>query len=302
MTTRSLKRHSADVVRVAGERSEQQADPPAISMEQMTSAINEVSRYVKSRMSRSGHGCEVEDALQDIHIAVWRGVAEGHYRQIPGIRFGAWVQGIAAHICSAYLSKAHSKDALPLFIDPADCKQREVGGQLELLPEGVAEREWALCVLRTTRRHVGDVAWNAAMSILLADDRVSAGSTANRRSYRHLVFVRQMAITVRQALAAVDAEGRDIGEPTTFVARCLPTPLLQHIAQDVIRLDLHKAERAEAIAVIASDFGVSRRYVEVQIGRARQLYAAATEITAPILQPVPKADLTQPVKRVRHVV
>ena len=77
---------------------------------------------------------------------------------------------------------------------------------------------------------------------------------------------------MREALAAVDAEGRDIGDPTTFAARCLPTPLLQQIAQDVVRLDLHKQERAEAIAVIASDFGVSRRYVEVQIGRARQLY------------------------------
>ena len=208
-------------------------------MEQMTSAINEVSRYVRSRLSRSGHGCDVEDALQDIHIAVWRGVAEGHYRQIPGIRFGAWVQGIAAHICSAYLSRAHSKDALPLLVDPADCKPREVGGQLELFgPEGVAEREWALCVLQTTRRHVGDVAWSAAMSLLLADDRVSARSTANRWSYRQLVFVRQMAITVRQALAAVDAEGRDIGDPTTFAARCLPTPLLQQIAQDVVRLEL----------------------------------------------------------------
>lgn len=297
MTTRSLKGHSADVVRGVDSRRPQETHPPAISMEQMTSSINEVSQYVRLRLSRSGHGCDLEDALQDIRIAVWRGVAEGHYRQIPGIRFGAWVQGIAAHICSAYLSKARSKDTLPLLFDPAN------GGQHELFgPEGVAEREWALCILQTTRRHVGDVAWSAAMSILLADDRVRAGSTASRWSYRQLVFVRQMAITVRQALAAVDAEGRDIGDPTTFAARCLPTPLLQQIAQDVVRLDLHKEERAEAIAGIASDFGVSRRYVEVQIGRARQLYAAATEITAPVVQSMPKAGLTQPVGGVRHVV
>ena len=189
MTTRSLKGHSADVASVVDGRSEQQAHPPAISMEQMTSAINEVSRYVRSRLSRSGHGCDVEDALQDIHIAVWRGVADGHYRQIPGIRFGAWVQGIAAHICSAYLSKAHSKDALPLLVDQADCQPREVGGQLELFgPEGVAEREWALCILQTTRRHVGDFAWSAAMSLLLAEGRVSADSTTNRWAYRQLVI------------------------------------------------------------------------------------------------------------------
>ncbi|MHA7299597.1 hypothetical protein [Pseudarthrobacter sp. MDT3-1] len=37
------------------------------------------------------------------------------------------------------------------------------------------------------------------------------------------------------------------------------------------------------IAAIAADFGVSRRYVEVQIGTVRRLYAAAVEISAPMV-------------------
>lgn len=269
----------ADVV-----RREAQPQPPTISMEQMTSSINEVSRYVASRLSRAGRACEFDDALQDIRIAVWRGVHDGHYRQIPGVRFGAWVQGIAAHVCSAYTAKARSKESLPLLIDPGDNDERNVGCQHEVFgPEGVAEREWALSVLQATRHYVGDVVWGAAMSLLLADDSRTPGSSKDRRSYRQLVFVRQMAITVRQALAAVDAEGRDIGDAATFAARCLPTPLQQQIAQRVVRLELRGAERADVIAAIASDFGVSRRYVEVQIGRVRRLYAAAAEMSAPML-------------------
>ncbi|MCO4239443.1 hypothetical protein NG702_18870 [Pseudarthrobacter sp. MDT3-28] len=263
-------------------RTESEVQVGTVSMEQMTSSIHEVSRYVASRLARAGRVCDFDDALQDIRIAVWRGVDDGHYRQIPGVRFGAWVQGIAAHVCSAYTAKARSKEALPLLIDPGDNDERNVGCQHEVFgPEGVAEREWALSVLQATRRYVGDDAWGAAMSLLLADDSRSPGSSKDRRSYRQLVFVRQMAITVRQALAAVDAEGRDVGDASTFAARCLPSPLQQQIAQRVVRLELRREERADVIAAIASDFGVSRRYVEVQIGRVRRLYAAAAEISAP---------------------
>jgi hypothetical protein len=255
-----------------------------VSMEQMASSISEVSRYVKSRLARAGRACDFDDALQDIRIAVWRGVHDGHYRQIPGVRFGAWVQGISAHICSAYTAKARSREPLPLLIDPGDNDERNVGCQHEVFgPEGVAEREWALRVLQTTRHYVGEVVWGAAMSLLLADGSGTSGSSKDRRSHRQLVFVRQMAITVRQALAAVDADGRDIGDAGTFAARCLPTPLQQQIAQRVVRLELRREERAGVIAAIASDFGVSRRYVEVQIGRARLLYAAAVEISAPVV-------------------
>ncbi|MHA7296713.1 sigma factor [Pseudarthrobacter sp. MDT3-1] len=234
---------SANTPVEAGEASRTESDFQVgnVSMEQMTSSINEVSRYVASRLSRAGRACELDDALQDIRIAVWRGVHDGHYRQIPGVRFGAWVQGIAAHVCSAYTAKARSKESLPLLIDPGDNDERNVGCQHEVFgPEGVAEREWALSVLQATRHFVGDVVWGTAMSLLLADDSRTPGSPNDRRAYRQLVLVRQMAITVRQALAAVDAEGRDIGDAASFAARCLPTPLQQQIAQRVVRLELRR--------------------------------------------------------------
>ncbi|WP_083510220.1 sigma factor [Pseudarthrobacter sulfonivorans] len=275
---------NAAVETVDVSRTESQMQLNTISMEQMTSSINEVARYVGSRLARAGRACDFDDALQDIRIAVWRGVDDGHYRQIPGVRFGAWVQGIAAHVCSAYTSKARSRESLPLLIDPGDNDEGNVVSPHEIFgPEDVAEREWAVSILQTTRHYVGDAVWGAAMSLLLADDSRTPGSSKDRRSYRQLVFVRQMAITVRQALAAVDAEGRDIGDEASFAARCLPTPLQQQIAQRVVRLELRREERSDVIAAIASDFGVSRRYVEVQIGRVRRLYAAAAEISSPLV-------------------
>lgn len=252
-------------------------------------AVDDVSQSVRSRLARAGCPNELEDVLQDIRIAVWSGVSRGRYQPLPGVRFGAWVQGIAKNVCTAHIAKASAHYTVPLFTDesddhPAFDRPQEVVAE----PAGVADREWALNVLKLTRLCAGEEAWGSAMFLLLDDyddgdgtatavvDR--ADTPAYRRVRRDLKFVRQMAITVKNALAVVDSDDEDWDGMAMSASKCLPTELHRTIAETLVVPRLGGAERLAALRVIAAKTNVTPRYVAVQTGRARELYKAALRV------------------------
>lgn len=252
-------------------------------------AVDDIACFVRSRLARAGCLNELDDVLQDIRIAVWSGVSRGRYQPLPGVRFGAWVQGIATHLCAAYISKAAARFTVPLFTEesedhPAFDRAQEVAAE----PAGVAEREWALNVLKLTRMCAGEEAWGSAMFLVLDgyDDRNGtaiaaadrAGSPAYRRARKDLKFVRQMAITVRNALGMVDSD-EEIAEATSIRAsKCLPTELHRAIAATLLVPTLNGPDRLAALRIVAAQTKVTPRYVAVQTGRARVLYLAALRV------------------------
>lgn len=252
-------------------------------------AVDDISRFVRSHLTRAGCPNELEDVLQDIRMAVWSGVARGRYQPLPGVRFGAWVQGIAKNVCAAHIAKASARYTVPLFTAESDDhpdfdRPQEVVAE----PAGVADREWALNVLKLTRLCAGEEAWGSAMFLLLDDYDDSDGtvtavvdradSPAYRRARRDLKFVRQMAITVRNALAVVDSDDGNRGVMDISASECLPTELHRAIAATIVVPKLSGQDRLDALPVIAAKNNVSPRYVVVQTGRARDLYKAALRV------------------------
>src|SRR6478672_6373295 len=88
-----------------------------IPVDQIMVAVDGVHRYVVSRLTRIGRSCDVDDVMQDIRVAVWDGVAKGRYRELPGIPFEAWVQGVCNKICAAHIRRELSHQTLPLLVD-----------------------------------------------------------------------------------------------------------------------------------------------------------------------------------------
>lgn len=252
-------------------------------------AVDDISPFVRSRLARAGCQRELEDVLQDIRIAVWSGVSRGRYQPLPGVRFGAWVQGIANHVCTSHIAKAAARYTVPLFTEenddePAFDRPQEV----EAEPDGVAEKEWAINVLKLTRMCSGEEAWGSAMFLLLDDcddnGRTTTDVTARldtpayRRAQRDLRFVRQVAITVRNALALVESESRMQDAMAVSASKCLPTELHRAIAATIVVPNLSGSARLAALPVIAAKTNVTPRYVAVQTGRARALYLAALRV------------------------
>lgn len=270
-------------------RPEPGTNGPAIRGEDVMTAVDDISQFVRSRLARAGCLRELEDVLQDIRIAVWSGVQRGRYQQLPSVRFGAWVQGIANHICAAHIAKASAHYTVPLFTpesgDHPTCdRPQEAGAE----PAGIADREWALNVLKLTRMCAGEEAWGSAMFLLLDDyddnDRTTTDVTARadtpayRRAQRDLRFVRQVAITVRNALAVEDFEGRMHDAIAVSASKCLPTELHRAIAATIVVPNLSGSARLAALPIIAAKTNVTPRYVAVQTGRARALYLAALRV------------------------
>ncbi|WP_197277858.1 sigma factor [Arthrobacter alpinus] len=252
-------------------------------------AVDDISRFVRSRLARAGFPNETDDVLQDIRIAVWSGVSRGRYQPLPGIRFGAWVQGIANNVCTAHIAKASAHFTVPLFTEESDDHPAFDRPQ-EAVPEpaGVADRDWAINVLKLTRMCAGEEAWGSAMFLLLDDYDDSSGvattvvdradTPAYRRARRDLKFVRQVAITVRNALAVVDSNDANEAVMATSASECLPTELHRTIAATIVVPKLSGPERLAALPVIAAKTNVTPRYVAVQTGRARALYLAALKV------------------------
>src|SRR6478609_9267453 len=90
---------------------------PVIQIDRIMVAVDGVHRYVVSRLTRIGRSCDVDDVMQDVRVAVWDGVAKSRYRELPGIPFEAWVQGVCNKICAAHIRRELSHRTMPLLAD-----------------------------------------------------------------------------------------------------------------------------------------------------------------------------------------
>jgi hypothetical protein len=257
----------------------------AVPVDQIMVAVDGVQRYVVSHLSRIGRACDVDDVMQDIRVAVWDGVTRGHYRQLPGIPFGAWVQGVCANVCAAHIRREMTHQTLPLLIDPGTEAPAsfDAFGLLgmdsgDASAEGVVDQEWARTIIEMTRDNVPAGIWGLAVDSLTGPRRYGPPSPQDRRRWRAVTVVRQTAKTVQNALDVEPARIRTIGEVCRHAADCLPTPVLRRTAATIVHPVLRGPERHRAVAALAAELGVTERYVAVQIGHARRLYQTSWRI------------------------
>lgn len=257
-----------------------------VSVEQMMGAVEAVRRYVISHLARIGRSCDVDDVMQDIRMAVWDGVARGNYRQIPGVPFGAWVQGVAGNVCAAHVRRELGHKTLPLLLDPGNSESLNIVQQLTVLvvsrdyrdAEEFIDQEWAHMVLGLTRAAVSASVWRLAVGSLTEPRRFAPPSPQDRRRWNAVTTVRQTAKTVSQALDVDPEAVRDMPGLCRHAVGCLPSPLLRGVADAIVLPEHHGVERQVAIAAVAEEFKVTDRYVAVQIGTARRLYQAAWRV------------------------
>lgn len=252
----------------------------------MMGAVEGVRRYVISHLARIGRSCDVDDVMQDIRMAVWDGVVRGNYRQIPGVPFGAWVQGVTGNVCAAHVRRELGHKTLPLLIDPGEGESSEILRQLTVLvvsrdyrdAEEIIDQEWAHMVLGLTRAAVSTPVWRLAVVSLTEPRRFAPPSPQDRRRWNAVTTVRQTAKTVSQALDVDPEAVHDMPGLCRHAVGCLPSPLLRGVAEAIVLPEHHGAERQAAIAAVAGEFKVTGRYVAVQIGTARRLYQTAWRV------------------------
>ncbi|WP_223945201.1 sigma factor [Arthrobacter sp. StoSoilB20] len=257
-----------------------------VPVDQMMASVEGVRRYVVSHLGRIGRSCDVDDVMQDIRMAVWDGVARGHYRQIPGVPFGAWVQGVAGNVCAAHVRKELGHKTLPLLVDPGEGESSEFLQQLTVLvvsrdyrgAEEVIDQEWAHMVLMLTRAAVSAPVWRLAVGSLTEPRRYAPPSPQDRRRWNAVTAVRQTAKTVSQALDVDPEAVHDMPGLCRHAVGCLPSPLLRGVAEAIVLPEHHGVERQAAIAAVAEEYNVTDRYVAVQIGTARRLYQTAWRV------------------------
>lgn len=256
----------------------------SISVDQMMVAVEGVRRYVISHLSRIGRACDVDDVMQDIRVAVWDGVSKGRYRPFPGVRFAAWVQGVAGNICSAHIRRELAHQTLPLLLDPGTAEDSApfdvltvlVGDRHEnLSADVVLDQEWARTLLGLTRASVSPEVWGLAVDSLSGSRKYGPPSSQDRRRWNAVTVVRQTAKTIKTALEIDHGTIRNFEDLCTRAVECLPSPLLRGVAATIVRPDVRGPERQEAVAALAGELGVTERYVAVQIGSARRLYQTA---------------------------
>lgn len=258
----------------------------AVPVDQIMVAVDGVRRYVVSHLSRIGRACDVDDVMQDIRVAVWDGVSRGQYRQLPGVPFGAWVQGVCANVCAAHIRRELSHPTLPLLMEAGDpdgsasldALAIQVIGGVDRSAEKFIDQEWARRIIELTRASVPGGVWELAVDSLTGPRQYGPPSPQDRRRWHAATVVRQTAKTVQNALEVETKEVRNIGEVCQRAAECLPTPVLRRTAASIVRPDLRGPDRARALAALAAELGVTERYVAVQIGFARRLYQTAWRI------------------------
>lgn len=258
----------------------------AVPVDQIMVAVDGVRRYVVSHLSRIGRACDVDDVMQDIRVAVWDGVSRGRYRQLAGVPFGAWVQGVCANVCAAHIRRELSHPTLPLLMEAADPDGSAsldsvailVIGGLDRSAEKIINQEWARKIIELTRASVPSGVWDLAVGSLTGPRQFGPPSSQDRRRWHAATVVRQMARTVQNALEVEPTEICNIQDLCQHAAECLPTPLLRRTAATIVLPDLRGPERTKALATLAAELGVSERYVAVQIGCARRLYQASWRI------------------------
>lgn len=258
----------------------------AVPVDQIMVAVDGVRRYVISHLSRLGRACDVDDVMQDIRVAVWDGVNRGQYRQLPGVPFGAWVQGVCINVCAAHIRRELSHPTLPLLIEAGDpdgsasldaLAIRVVGG-VDRSAEKIIDQEWARKIIQLTGASVPDGVWELAVDSLTGPRQYGPPSPQDRRRWHAATVVRQTARTVQSALEVEPQEIRNIGDVCQRAAECLPTPVLRRTAATIVRTGVSGPDRARALAALAAELGVTERYVAVQIGFARRLYQTAWRI------------------------
>lgn len=250
-------------------------------------AVDGVQRYVVSHLSRIGRACDVDDVMQDIRVAVWDGVTREHYRRLPGIPFGAWVQGVCANVCAAHVRRELSHQTLPLIVEPGNADgptsfvplallgMDRSGGQIA---EKIIDQQWARMIIELTRASVPAGVWDLAVDSLTGPRHYGPPSPQDRRRWHSVTVVRQTAKTIQSALDVDQAALRNIGDVCKHAAECLPTPVLRRTAESIVRPGLRGPERKRALEALAAQLGVTERYLAVQIGFARRLYQTAWRI------------------------
>jgi len=271
-------------------RSEPSPTALAVPVDQIMVAVDGVHRYVVSHLSRIGRACDVDDVMQDIRVAVWDGVSRGHYRQFPGVPFGAWVQGVCANVCAAHIRRELSHQTLPLLMDPGDVEGSASLGALAVLgvdqgAEKIIDQEWARTIIELTRASVPEGVWELAVDSLTGPRRYGPPSPQDRRRWHAATVVRQTARTVQNALEVDQSDIHSIGEVCQHAAECLPTPVLRRTAAAIVRPGVRGPDRSKALTALAAELGVTERYVAVQIGFARRLYQTSWRILQAGMRP-----------------
>lgn len=256
------------------EPSQEQA---AVPVDQLMAAVEGVRRYVCSHLNRIGRYDDVDDVLQDIRVAVWDGLVQGRYRELPGISFRAWVQGVSCNICAAYVRREMSHQTLALLPEYLQGDLDPVATMPAVLEaDQFVDRDCARTVLALTRENVPKQSWDLAVGSL-CHARAAGGQRCpeDRRRWQAVTIVRLTALTVRNALDALPVE---VDGARPCAGECLPTLLLRRVAREIIITEARGTFRATAIAALAGELQISERYIAVQIGLARRLYAAALAI------------------------
>lgn len=265
-------------------RSAPAAGERAIPIDRIMVAVDGVHRYVASRLTRIGRTCDVDDVMQDIRVAVWDGVAKGRYRELPGIPFEAWVQGVCNKICAAHIRRELSHRTLPLLVDFTTTESSpEVLAVIGMgvgwdSAEACIDQAWAQAMLGLVQRSVSDETWNLAVSSLVGPRHYGPPSPQDRRRWHAVTVVRQTARTINTALNCHPEPGLSVDGLCRCAANCLPTRVLRRVADAIVRPGLRGPDRSVKIAALASELGVTERYIAVNIGFARQLYRAAWRV------------------------
>lgn len=274
---------------------------PDIPIDQLMLAVENVRPFVRSRLLRIGHVDDVDDVMQDVRVAAWEGLVKQRYRQLPGITFGAWVQGIAVHLCADHIRRTLAHPWMPLNADPDVSAVAPVDFAATESGERVAEHEWAIEVLATVREHVTAETWELAVECLTAPRERHPGHKPGwdeRKGWQAVTALRQTATTVR---AAMDVEPATLCDTATVIATavcCLPTVLLQVVAERLVLTGVRGADRAAKIAELSAETGLRANYLEGRISYARKLYAAALDVLEhaaakqPASQPATSDSLT----------
>lgn len=260
------------------------ARPPEndIPVDQLMRAVEGVRPYLKVHLGRFGLGTDVDDLLQDIRLAAWQGMVRGSYQAVPGVKFDAWVQGIACNLCAHHARRSMARLTLPLDERFESRVNKMLDVQLTRFEERTVNDIWAVEVLQLVKTHVPEHIWELALTSLPDGQEPSADAVAVNASTRtrwNAVFaVRQMALTVSHALDVEPQLIVDMEALRKATVAALPTPLFQLIATDIVLPDVLRKARAAAVASVAERAGVSVRYVKVQIGLVRDLVLAAEEV------------------------
>ncbi|MDJ0356346.1 sigma factor [Paenarthrobacter sp. PH39-S1] len=252
-----------------------------IPIDQLMIAVESVRPYVRARLLRIGRVDDLDDVMQEVRVAAWDGLVKRRYRQLPDASFGGWVQGIAVHLCADHVRRTLAHPWMSLTADPEVSQASPVDFATTESVEQIAEREWVAEVLTEVRQHVPAETWERAVKCLTTPRQRHEAHTPEweeRKRWHAVTVVRQTAVTVK---AALEVDARTLDDSPTIIATavcCIPTVLLQVVAERLVLTGIRGAERTAGIADLSAETGVSKKYLEGRIGYARNLYLAALDV------------------------